>query len=332
MPVAEKALEVFDPAKLKISHADYAGKTPAEARRAIKTLLDNYNIVIATEKVDKARVQGVIGQNAQGENVAIPDYLQSYGQMEGVALARVFYDGTTNTGAVKAGNAVVIDTVKGNAVTGIHSSWGVDEYKIVGIALENYSTPAVTTKRIQIRLSPPGAIAAEDIAFIRTQAKANPPTPYPTLTPGVASTRRVWPAVKYSNVTYGDGSPGNDGSAGITFVPAQAEPIDVFNIGYGRYVPEFTQLLGWKFKDKWYCEYLPAPMLMGSLTSDLLLTVNSYATISVINPGGVMAPNEKVKNMGSRPGYKYAYGTMVFAALVGTEYVVVKALQCPIPQ
>lgn len=147
--VAKNALEVFDPAKLKISHSDYAGKTPTEARRAIKTLLEDYNVVIATESIDKAKITPYL----QGED--FPDYIQSYGQMEGVTWVRAYYDGSDNTGIIKNGHPVVMDTVKGNAVTGINSKWAADEYKVVGVALQDYSTSGVEDKRIQVRLVTP---------------------------------------------------------------------------------------------------------------------------------------------------------------------------------
>lgn len=144
--VAKNALEVFDPAKLKISHSDYAGKTSTEARKAIRVLLEDYNVVVATEDVDKAKITPYL----QGED--FPDYIQSYGQLEGATWVRAYYDGSDNTGAIKNGHPVVMDTVKGNAVTGINITWATDEYKIVGVAMQDYSTPSVEGKRIQVRL------------------------------------------------------------------------------------------------------------------------------------------------------------------------------------
>lgn len=146
--VAKNALEVFDPAKLKISHSDYSGLTAQQARKAIRLLLEDYNVVIATESVDKAKITPYL----QGET--FPSYIQSYGQMEGIGMVRAYYDGSSNTGAIKNGHPVVLDTVVGNAVTGIHSTWKSDEYKIIGVSLADY-TDTGQGKRIPVRLQPP---------------------------------------------------------------------------------------------------------------------------------------------------------------------------------
>lgn len=146
--VAKNALEVFDPAKLKISHSDYSGKSTAEARKAIRVLLEDYNVVIATEAIDQSKITPYL------QGTAFPSYIQSYGQMEGIGMVRAYYDGSANTGAIKNGHPVVLDTVVGNAVTGIHSTWKSDEYKIIGVALADY-TDTGQGKRIPVRLQPP---------------------------------------------------------------------------------------------------------------------------------------------------------------------------------
>ena len=340
MPVAEKALRAFDPAKLKISHADYAGKTPVEARKAIKKLLDNHSVVITTEKIDKARIEAILGTNAGGEKIPIPAYMQSSGQMEGMCMARAFYDGTDNSGAITAGKPVVIDTVTGNCVTGINSKWSPDEYKLVGVALEYLTTPSPKDdRRVMIRLSPPAAAAATDIGLFQTAAKLNPPTPYPPFESPPSGTapvtiRRVYPAYRYANpdpTWSGTGNPGFTGGRG--------EDVEIYNTSpMARWVPEFTQLIGWKINDKWYCQFVPFPTIYGFLAEDMNLDqIGSYAKVQQSNlTSGTtingMSVNEKVKNMAQRPGYKYPSGTPFLASLIGVEYVMIKAFQCPVPQ
>lgn len=325
MSVRAKSLELVDPASLLISHSDYSGKTPSEARRAIKVKLDDYNFAVSLERIDKQKI------NATLNGETMPPFMETLAQMEGVALVRAYYDGTPNTGAIKTGHQVVVDTVKGNAVTGVHATWSSDEYKIIGVALEDYSTPSVEGKRIAIRLLPSSAIAANEAALFQTHAKTGQSYPsFPTQTPGASiGTRRVFPARKYTNPSYP--TTGNPTSLGGG-IDVNTD-YDLYNIAIQpRWVLEFTEVIGWKIKDQWYMEVVPAPMIYAVLTSDLLLSAfGSYATVSSAQPA-MIAPGEKVRSMGIRTGYKYASGTAILAFLLGTEYTVIKAFQCPVPQ
>jgi hypothetical protein len=70
--------------------------------------------------------------------VEIPEYLEASVCLSGLRLARAFYDGTVNTGKIKAGYPVVFDTMTGMAVTGINSTWSPAEYRILGIAMQDF--------------------------------------------------------------------------------------------------------------------------------------------------------------------------------------------------
>lgn len=149
----EKHLVVVDPEKLVISHSDYADMTQAEARVAIRKLLDHYNLGITPELIslDRAKTQ------LQGSE--LPDKVPGQVINDGITWVRCFCDGTEKTGQIKNGQPVVFDTVKGWGVTGIHESWAEHEYKILGIALADFGQTSTvwnqTTHRIPVRLKPP---------------------------------------------------------------------------------------------------------------------------------------------------------------------------------
>jgi len=69
-------------------------------------------------------------------------YIEMTGNVivDGVCLVKVYYDGTDDTGRVYAGEPVVFDTQTATAVTGINETWEKDEYKVVGIAMEDHET------------------------------------------------------------------------------------------------------------------------------------------------------------------------------------------------
>ena len=323
MTIAADAFEVQALTDLLYTSSTYAGKTDAEKRKLIKKKLDDYNFAINTAPVSRQIISDVL------EGASTPSEIQAPAVSEGVVFVRAHYDGTTKTAIIKQGKPVCFDMTNGTCVTGISDTWGADEYKVVGIAMKDYTT-VNTIGRIPIRLIPPAAAGSAEVALFMTKAHVIVPAAYPVFVSpsgGSPSTRRVYPAVKLSNPTWS-----GDGSGGVS--AGSGDEVDIFNIGaIPRFVPEFTQLVGWTVGDKWYCEYIPPPMVQGVLTSDLLLTTpNSYATINVSTPGGVFTSSEKVKSMGQRPGYKYASGVVVIAALIGVEYVVIKAYQCPVPQ
>jgi hypothetical protein len=124
----EQLLKVVDPAKFKIDHADYSGKTKPDARKAIKKLLEKYKLAVCPEPITADRVYS--GGDTRGKAI-----------IAGTTWVRCFTDGTDNTGAIKFGKPVVFDTVKGFGVTGINDKWAEDEYYILGKALQDYAGP-----------------------------------------------------------------------------------------------------------------------------------------------------------------------------------------------
>lgn len=144
----KKHLRVTDPSVLLISHSTYSGKTPAEARRLVKIELDKLHFGITPDPISGPRASRQLGGGQ------IPEAVAGNAISEGVTFVRCYYDGTDNTGKIKHGKPVVFDTVKGWGVTGVNETWQPDEYKILGIALDEYEDEAEEGGRIAVRLIP----------------------------------------------------------------------------------------------------------------------------------------------------------------------------------
>lgn len=106
--------------------------TDAEARREIVSDLKNVNVAVNIAPVTKEQLHQVFGD--------LPDFFVNAAKISGLVWVWAYCDGTLNTGAIVAGKPVVVDTVTGKCVTGIHQTWGQDEYKIVGIAWKSHSS------------------------------------------------------------------------------------------------------------------------------------------------------------------------------------------------
>lgn len=134
---------------------DPAVEDAVTKRKEIKKKLDLYNFSICPSKLNKDIIFDVAGGS--------PDEVETIAISDGITLVRVHYDESdqddevdTLTGKIEQGKPVCFDMVTGKAVTGIPSSWGIDEYKIVGTALvdwEQPTTPGDCTYRIPIKLS-----------------------------------------------------------------------------------------------------------------------------------------------------------------------------------
>lgn len=133
-------------------------KSDSEKRKEIKTKLDNYNFGINTAPVSTQRLKevGADGQDADGHAI-----------MDGIAWVRAFYDGTNKTGKIKQGHPVVFDTVTGRSVTGINEEWGVDEYKVVGTALQDYEDTDPKGSVVPIKLSATGSPSETQVFLAR---------------------------------------------------------------------------------------------------------------------------------------------------------------------
>ena len=114
------------------------GYTNTTKRRLIRNKVKLKHFSINTSKIDVSDLVtwGVDPSGLTSEIRTVTD---------GIVLARAYYDGTSNTGKIYSGHPVVLDTVTGKAVTGIHDSWGDDEYTIIGTALKDFDRLAPYT-------------------------------------------------------------------------------------------------------------------------------------------------------------------------------------------
>lgn len=130
-----------------------------ERRRAIKQKLDECNFGIATspigmEVLKRSLLPGEIGKET--ESLAT---LEGITLVRGRSVKRNLYNESDNDfigGEIKQGQPVVFDMSTANTVTGVHYSWLPDEYKIIGIALEDIAvrddTDAAIEALVPIRL------------------------------------------------------------------------------------------------------------------------------------------------------------------------------------
>lgn len=98
-------------------------------RQIIKGKLEFKQIGINTVKINKKILsdKGIEGEECEARIT-----------LSGVSYVRAYYDGTNDTGKIVAGKPVAFDTVTGTSVTGVNEDWAVSEYKVVGIALEDF--------------------------------------------------------------------------------------------------------------------------------------------------------------------------------------------------
>lgn len=115
----------------KYTLAGDSGSTNHEKRLNIVKLLSDKLLAINVIPVDA----GVAARVGLSKEVTASAPMK----MTGVALARAYYDNTTNTGELLRGRPVVFDTVTGTSVTGINDSWIPTEYRKIGYALEDFS-------------------------------------------------------------------------------------------------------------------------------------------------------------------------------------------------
>ena len=135
----------IDPDQLKVNYwVTTFGNTEQEARQSIKQLLDDCLFAITPFTFDNAELTS-FGSTANPEFECVSDgdaYVQ--------ANADVYQ--------VNSGKPVCFDPVNGDGVCGIDPSWGVDEYKTVGIAYESLASGSAI---IQIKIIPSDTIAGE---------------------------------------------------------------------------------------------------------------------------------------------------------------------------
>jgi len=128
--------KAVDRERLKLDYASYDGLTDHQKRVQITKLLQNSSFCVNLTPVTKSDIEDTIGSTVTGKvggGVAI---------VSGIAYAKAYYDGTDKTGEIKAGQPVVFDTVTGDSVTGINTSWSPSEYRVVGISLVNFNKQA----------------------------------------------------------------------------------------------------------------------------------------------------------------------------------------------
>lgn len=149
--IGERALDTVSPLGIEnnyiISASIYSAFTPAQARRIIVQNLRDYNFCTATQKLDSERAKHSLPQGA-----AAPNQIEGKVATNGVVYMRCFRDSTNNTGIIRVNHPVVFCTVTGNSVTGINNTWAPDEYKIIGIALDGYSSTEPEGGLVPVRI------------------------------------------------------------------------------------------------------------------------------------------------------------------------------------
>lgn len=146
--------EVQDPDEYTLAWNGWDANTNTDIlkRKAIKIKLDQMNFGVNPSTLDSTAIQDY------ADPAAGIDY-EGDAYVGGVVLVQVYFkdDGTKQSGKIVQGQPVVFDTVTGYSVTGIHASWGIDEYKIAGTAMANFPDDTNTSTRIPVRLTPPAA-------------------------------------------------------------------------------------------------------------------------------------------------------------------------------
>jgi hypothetical protein len=121
---------LIDNALFKINHGSFGSEPVDERRRIIAARLNDYTLGVIKAKASKQRLidKGIV-----------PGKFHTRITASGIVFAKAYYDGTSNTGVIKQGHSVVFDTVTGSSVTGINENWKRPEYKIMGVALDNFN-------------------------------------------------------------------------------------------------------------------------------------------------------------------------------------------------
>jgi hypothetical protein len=150
---AEEPVELIRPVAVEyddllITSEKYAGKTHAEARRLIKKILDQMTFCVSTEAVSKDTASALLNDDT------LPDTVHGKAVIHGVTWIVGNVDGTDDTGVIKYGKPVAVDTTTGKCVTGVNSKWSADEYKVIGTALDEVLSGK---KRIPVLLGTPSA-------------------------------------------------------------------------------------------------------------------------------------------------------------------------------
>lgn len=138
MAKSDKALDVVDIDQFK--YTSQAG-TAAARRRAIKTLLDTYSIVIMPHKFDAADLDG-------------SPYVEGPCPIEGTTWVLARGNTSDYTYPITSGKKVCFCIQDAASVTGIDPDWNDDEYRIVGTALESFSSTGPTVIMVKLEAQP----------------------------------------------------------------------------------------------------------------------------------------------------------------------------------
>lgn len=120
----------------------YPSKTPQEARQYIKELLDGRNFAIAVSPTIATQLTSAAGSST--------DNIQSLMKVAGVVHVNTIVEDSEYHSAIRSGQPVCFEVKYGKYLTGVKSSWGVDEYHIVGTAMAD-NTSGI--KRIPVLLN-----------------------------------------------------------------------------------------------------------------------------------------------------------------------------------
>lgn len=333
----------LDYSKLKSDHPDYSGKQPAEIRRAIKKILDLCSFSIATEEVSQAIVDNT--------GAVTPESMSVRGVISGVTWVNGNADGTDNTGKIEYGKPVVFDVTTGKTVTGINAKWAEDEYKVLGIALDE-----VASGQKLIPVAVGQTPQSETSTTVLAKARVKTGT-YPTLqswseAASATEQRVIWEfelpktsAFIEANVNswFNDVS-----SEAATRWQGSGEFVKAFNLDRTYVYKDMPVLLHKANKGaakQFYFNFQMASSIVGTLDGDLSYNGNALITIDTAFNGGIQGSKCKIYDNRLLPaGKKLLSGTKVWATLereaaVGNEntpgafqwkFYVTQADACPV--
>lgn len=141
--------------RFSIYHEDYSELSPAQARTQIKELLNEKNISFNASLISSSAIQDLGHSSGKINALSMSD---------GIVFVNAYHDGTDDSGEIRFGESVVLDTITGKAVTGINETWNVNEYKIIGIALANhdFNSSGIETKKIPIHIKSKETVPSQE--------------------------------------------------------------------------------------------------------------------------------------------------------------------------
>lgn len=334
----------LDYSKLKLDHPDYASKTPAEARQKIKKILDLANFAIATEPINLSAASRIIGSDF------LPSRMSTRAVVNGVTWVIANVDGTENTGKVVYGKPVVFDTTTGKTVTGINEKWSADEYKIIGVALDELASGRKMIP-VAVGQNPQSATTSTVLAKCKVSDGGTHPSIQDWSEADHTDQMLVWEfeLPKASEFKETDKTLWfkDIGTAGETRWQGSGEYVKAYNLDR-TYVYKNAVVLLTKYSKaaqaQYYFNFEMSPTIYGTLDADLTKNDSALITIDTALLGGIEGTKVKVHDRFLSTGKKLASGVKVGAVLermceqgnvdgeFSWRFHVMQSNACPVPE